>query len=377
MKKSMIARREATRERLAAYLERRVLPALGLRGVAYRLSVPPDGTRSVVLFLETDRRRFVVKCYDDLLRAARTASAMRHMAERDAPTPRLLYSDLSPWTRLRVGCGVLVEEAIDGRNLYEVPPTAERLRVAAAALARLHAITRDAHGALFPGGSRRGPYFDVMHRRLERRVEHLASRSPHLGAVRELAPWLRARRDVEDMQTPYSLCHLRVTDTNVLLGDAGEAWLIDVVTARYALAAVDLERALHRWCEDDPALGDAFLDEYFRRQDVLRRDAWVAHRAYFHASFHLTQAYRAGKVLAKALRSGHATSKRARRGRRRLLRHVEELVEVLRDAPRGPGEATCAAILDGARRFAEAGAEPDDGGAAAQSPGGLPAGENT
>lgn len=353
MKRSMIARREATREKLPPYIERRVLPALGQRGAEYRLQIPNDGTRSIVLFLETARARYVIKCYDDFLRAARTAATMRHMERRGAPTPKLLLADLGLWTRVRLGSAVLVEEAISGQNLYEVTPTPERLQAAARTLARMHAITRDTYGGLFPGGGRRGNYFDVIQARLRRRAKHLAGQTPEFAPIAELVGWLGEQRSVGVMQPSYSLCHLRVTDTNVLFDGDGVAWLIDVVTARYGLMAIDMERALHRWCEDDPALSEAFLGAYFSSQDLVTRERWEQHRPYFHAAFHLTQAYRAGKTLARVVRAGKGASRRAQRGRRRLRHHLSGLQGAFGGVDNPPHVAVPGVLQDCVHRYLE------------------------
>lgn len=330
MKKSMIARREAIRPQLDAYVDRSLLPALGLPGVPFELTVPSEGTRSLVFFVKTAGRRFVLKSFFDVGRALRTLVAARHMVAAGAPVPRLLHADFSLRTRVRTGLVHLVEQAIDGANLYEVELTADRVAQAARALATLHNITRPRWGALLPVVGRRRGYFDFVNARLQRRLKGLVVSQPALAGFEVVREWFVGFRGRAEVQPHFNLCHLRISSTNILFAADGNAYLIDLVTARYGVFAIDLERALHRWCDDDPALCEAFLQAYFAATTHTTRADWEARRAYFHGSFHLAQAYRAGKSLCAHLRLRGETGPRKRsRLRNRVIRHLEGLLQVM------------------------------------------------
>ncbi len=343
MKHEMIARRQAMRDRLGRYARSRILPALGLAGGEFELEVPAEGTRSIVLFLNTARGRFLVRCIGNIARAAQTVLVTRHLVARGAPVPRLLYLDFSPVTFLRTGSVVLVEECIDGQNLYELERSDERLRAAARALARLHGIRRASWGPPFVGLGRRGGYFAFLNRRLQRRLADVVAYSPEFAAALGdpvVADWLAAQHAAAAQPGGYSLCHLRVTDTNVLFTPGGEVYLIDVVTARYGNHAIDLERALYRWCNHVARREEVFLDEYFRAFTGVTRAQWQEGRDYFRVSFHLTQAYRAAKEMRGFRETRGEKYKKTRHRRRLLVRHLLLLADAMaaaRVAP--PGEA--------------------------------------
>ncbi|MFH0943954.1 MAG: aminoglycoside phosphotransferase family protein [Planctomycetota bacterium] len=340
----MILRRQAALERLGDYVRSRLLPALGLENSTFTLGIPPEGTRSVVLMLEAGSRRFVVKCFSSFLRAAQTVLATRHLTARGAPVPNLCHYDLSPLTRMKVGFLIVVEEAIDGKNLYELERSDAHLRTAARALARLHMITRETWGSLLPGLGKSTDHFEFMQSRLERRLDDLRMHSPEYGEVVSRSPfraWFESQhtRSSAALLDRYSLCHLRITDTNILLTRDGRAFLIDLVTARYGHHAVDLERALYRWCEHVAGKERVFLEEYFSHFTLFAREVWEQGRSYHKASFHLTQAYRAAKEIRKFSLMDGKHYKKIRRRRRNLARHMKRLLKVMSNAPDGPEES--------------------------------------
>jgi len=326
----MVKKRRAVKARIEGYVRRRVLPALGLRGREFKLKVPKEGTRSIVLFLHVGEQRFVLRVEDRIGRALRTWVWTRHIMARKAPAPRLLFADLSPWTRLRLGYFILVEEFVDGRNLYEVEATPERLRSAGVALASFHAATRSSWGPLLPVGRRSG-FFRVQQDRLTRRLDELVKILPALAVFGDpvARAWLDARAPELDTSFGYSLCHLRVSDTNVLFRADDTAVLIDIVTARYSHPGSDLERAVHRWCKNVPERRELFLDAYCGRFERFTRSMWERSRPYFHASFHLTQANRVAQRARKMERRADLEQPN-RRAEYQELRHM--VVSNLRDA---------------------------------------------
>ncbi|MFG0316882.1 MAG: phosphotransferase family protein [Planctomycetota bacterium JB042] len=328
MKARVVRWREELRGRIGGYVRERVLPVLGVAGAPFELSVAPAGTRSAVLFLDSPAGRHVLKGVRDPIFAAQTALAMRHLRRRGAPVPRLVHHDLSPRTRWTLGVVVLVEEGIRGENLSRRDRTPAVLDAAADALARLHSIRRPRWGSLLPGLGRRGGYVAHLERRRARRLEELAAVGPALADLARPAVdrWF-AREARERSPDAFSLCHRRVTRTNVLHTDDGDAVLIDVGTARYGDPAFDLERALQRWCGADDVRRGRFLDRYFARAPALDRGRWERVRPYHRASFHLTQVTRAAKEL-EGLRADGAPHKIEKR-LRSLSRHAGRLVSAL------------------------------------------------
>ncbi len=329
MKHLVVATRTAALERLRPYVERRVLPALGFAGAPFDLDVAPEGTRSIVLFLTVGGERFVVRGDRDFVQATRTVFAMRHLIRRGAPIPRLLVADLSPVTRVRYGATISVEEMVPGRSLDEVEVDESMIRPAATALARLHAITRSRWGAMLPGVGRKGGYFRALTSRVERRLDDLAANVPDLRPLTgaDVRSWFRGFEGDVEPKDVYSACHLRVSNTNLLVTDAGDARLIDVATARYGHPGIDVERALQRWCRRRKRLEAAFLDEYFRASARLTRSEWERVRPYFGASFHVTQVYRAAKEIRQFTGDGRWQKIGGRR--RTVRRNVERMFDVI------------------------------------------------
>jgi len=346
MKHDMVARREAAIEKLDGYVRTRLADALGCSGEEFTLSVAPEGTRSLVLFLEMPVGRFVVKCLDDIVRATSTVIATRHVVRRGGPVPRLVFADLSPITRMRLGWFVLVEERVEGGSFYEGGRTDARLRAAARALAQLHSVTRPRWGPLLPGLGRRSGYFRDIHARLTRRLDDLVGEMEGFEAIGrpEIREWLGAQVASGEQAGGYSLSHLRVTQTNIMFPSDDEAVLIDLLTARYAHFAIDLERAVQRWCGLETARREIFLETYFGAFTAVTREQWEAVRPYHRASFHLTQAYRAAKELRKFFANGRI--EKLRRRRRTLDRSLRRMLRTIAEAPDAPPQE----ILQDTRR---------------------------
>ena len=365
MKHDMISRRQAAQEQLGGYVRSRLLPALGLNGSAFTLGVLPEGTRSVVLKLEAGSRRYIVRCFDSFLRAAQTVLTTRHLTARGAPVPGLCYFDLSPVTWHKVGFLIVVEEAIDGKNLYELERTDAHLRTAARALARLHMITRETWGSLLPILGKNTDHFEFLQGRLERRLDDLCMYSPEYGEVvarRPFRSWFASQRTLSSTSQlgEYSLCHLRVTDTNILVTRDDGAFLIDLVTARYGHHAIDLERALYRWCEHVGRRERVFLEEYFTHFTLVDREAWEQGRAYHRASFHLTQAYRSAKEIRRFTMVEGKHFKKIRRRRRNVARHMKRLLEVMSGSPDAPETSLIEAAKEQVRSAARVARQRDE-----------------
>lgn len=336
MPSSIQDRRTEILDRLRGYVSRRVLPRLGARG-EFQLVPATKGRRSIVVFLECSAGRFVLKCHDEITRAARTYFAHRHIEDRGGPIPRLLHSDFTPRTYAELGCFVLVEEAFPGKLLAEFTDRTSAIRVAAAALAQFHDLDSPGYGALLPGVRRRRGYFDAAMRRIRRRIAQLGSSARRFRPL--LAPavmnWFERFRDRIEDGSPYELTHLRMSGTNVLVSDAGEARVIDIVTARYARSGFDLTSALHRWCHDE-AQRDAMLESYFAARKNLTRERFERDFAFYHAYFHFSQAHDHGETieeLTRAKQAGRPFDRTRRRAASRFAKlHIAAAYRAIRDS---------------------------------------------
>jgi Phosphotransferase enzyme family len=373
-------RREQMIARLHAYVRRRVLPRLGASG-EYSLTPATKGRRSIVVFLDCSAGRFVLKCHPELTRAARTYFAHRHVEKLSAPVPRLVHVDFSMRTYAELGALVLVEEAFPGKLLAEFEDRASAIAVAARALARFNDHTSEGYGALLPGVRRKVGYFEAVMRRVRRRMEQLVTSVRQFRGidVAAMETWFNAfEKRVED-GSPYELTHLRMSGTNVLVGENGEARVIDIVTARYARSAFDLVNALHRWCHS-PAQREILLDAYFAERRGMTRAQFDRDVAFYHACFHVSQAHDYGdriEALQRARADGEPIERTKKRAALRVARqHLRAALDAMLESdvalPDGLKKAMRRAIARPRRkknsaRRAPAGSdgEPTDGESAA------------
>jgi hypothetical protein len=329
-------RRVAMIDRLHDYVRRRLLPRLHASG-EFELTPATKGRRSIVVFLECSAGRFVLKCHPEFVRAFRTYFAQRHIEKLGGPIPRLLVADFSPLTYLELGAFVLVEEAFEGKHLAELTDRSAAIADAARSLAGFHDLRDTGFGALMPFLRRRRGYFEAIMRRIERRIVHLGGVDRHFRPL--LAPafieWFERFRDRVEDGSPYELSHLRMTGTNVLIGEEGTARIIDIVTSRYARAAFDLTSALHRWCHNE-AQRDVLLASYFATRKTMTRERFERDYAFYHVYFHFSQAHDHGEVIQSLDQRRKLTGKRnwpKRRARVAFVRyHLREAWQAIRDS---------------------------------------------
>ncbi|MBI4605195.1 MAG: aminoglycoside phosphotransferase family protein [Planctomycetes bacterium] len=265
---SIAARRERARGAAAAYVGRRLLPRLGLAGASFELAAPGSGLRSVVFFLSAEGRELVLRLVEGRGDARWLAAAVDLFAARSLPAPRPVCRDVSVWTRLRWGWAAFVEERVQG-----VPASAgmprEALRAMGRAYGRVHAVGSD--GWDRPHALRRGDYMGDRLRRAARLASEAADRAPAALAVR-----LReALSELESSRPPcpvrYSLCHNRVTPSNVVLGPCGECVLIDLERVKFGSCLEELARIEAEVLGGSQEALAALLEGY---REPAPRDLW-------------------------------------------------------------------------------------------------------
>lgn len=282
------------------YVAGRLLPRIGLSGADFTLSVPDRGARSLVLLLDIPGSPpLVVRLVPNLAQFARLYYTTRYFSIRGLPVPRVLWHDSSIRTFKRLWAFVLVEERISGRHLEDSNFCDEALKSAARCLAQVHNVTRNRWGQLWFGW--KGGYFRHLQTRTERRLVGLR----HCGEIvskTDIARWQRwfaEWKPLVDRMRLFCLSHMRINLNNLLVSDDNSAYLLDLMTARYASFWVDLVRAHHRWCNDEPEKVALFDAAYFSLLNAAVRGEQGALEHYFHAGYHLAQLNRAVQRIQK------------------------------------------------------------------------------
>jgi len=279
-----------------------VLPALGLAGRAFELAIPPLGRSSLVFLVEVEGAPgFVVRVAQaargrrDLRRRLRSG---RFWSERGLPTPRVLHADLARATRRRAGFWLLCEARIRGHNL--VGPAARVADFAAAgrAFARIHAVERRWHHGSFY--QPRVGYFG--YRLVKRHGEWTRALAGlglvEAGATRAHRDWL-GRFPTLHRGGPFQLIHRRCTESDVMVDEAGEAWVLEPQRCGFGSFLTDLVRIEERVCAEDPGRVAAFHAGYFGAVAAERRAQYDALAPVFRADLHLSNALRWARKLAE------------------------------------------------------------------------------
>jgi Ser/Thr protein kinase RdoA (MazF antagonist) len=286
--------RECRQAVARAYARKRLLPKLGLPDQEVEVRVPTRGERSLVFLLTFAGRdgetvRAALRMVPRAMVAWTTWMASRLLARKGVRVPRLLAADLSPLTRLRFGGFALCEEEIVGRHVDEAGFRPDDVRAAARTLGALHRIARSRHGDPLVG--RGGSIARYHHKRTCLALARLRGYPDGAPLAAAAEPWLARAVGALDDGRPFGLLHGRLNGGNLIVDAAGEAWLIDVWSARYDCPEREIVRALHR-LTDSPAGAEAFLDTYFAAREPGAADAYERRGPFFHAQFHLYEAVR-------------------------------------------------------------------------------------
>ncbi len=250
-------------EAAARYAERTLLPALGAPGARFQLAVPREGVRSLVFFVTIEpSRRLVMRCVPRRGDARWLAAAVDTFAARSLPAPRPVYRDLSLWTRWTRGWSVFVEDLVEGEPASDSMPR-ESLIGMGRAYARVHSVTSD--GWDRPHRPRGGDMLAEWAMWAERlgNVAARASRKARPDLARELddrGRWLHEHRP-ESMRA-YSLCHNRVTPSNVVIRPDGSCVLIDLERVKFGSHLHELALLRREVLGGSVARFEAFLIGY-------------------------------------------------------------------------------------------------------------------
>jgi len=298
------ARHEIEGEVRAA-VERVVLPALGEPGRRAELTIPKLGRSSLVFLVDVDGgRSFVVR----VARGRRARRGLRRhvragalWARHGLPTPAILHADLSRAARRATGFSLLCEQRIRGRNAVELGPgEAGRAGFAAVgrAFARVHAVERRWHHGSFHQ-PRVGPFgYRLVKRHGEwtRALHRLGVVPRELGAAHR--EWLGGF-PLLHAGGPFQLHHRRCTESDVMIDDAGEAWILEPQRCGFGHFLTDLVRIEERICRGDEARVRALHGGYFGAAPAGRREVYDALVPVFRADLHLSNALRWARKLGR------------------------------------------------------------------------------
>jgi len=284
-------------------LERVILPALGAAGRPVELTIPKLGRSSLVFLVDVEgARSFVVRVARGRqarrgLRRQRHAGAL--WARHALPTPAILHADLSRSVRRATGFAFLCEQRIHGRNAVDLDAGAAGAAGFAAvgrAFARVHAVERRWHHGSFyqprvgPFGYRLVKRHGEWTRALQR--EGLVARE--LGARHRR--WLGGFPRLHE-GGPFQLHHRRCTESDVMVDDAGEAWILEPQRCGFGHFLTDLVRIEERVCRADDARIRALHDGYFAAAPAGRRELYDTLAPVFRADLHLSNALRWGRKM--------------------------------------------------------------------------------
>ncbi len=323
----IVAARRRFLPKVEALIRERVVPRLSQGGSPFQIEVPEAGVRSLVYRLCFKEGPFyIVRFVPSWIEARQLIRVCRFFEGRDAPVPRLVFSDLSLSVFITSGHGMLVEEGISGAHLDSLRYSDKGLEAAAAALARTHRVTRSRWGHLGLGSL--GSYFGHVHKRTRRRLAELIDQDVGLGDKEGEEIFRRLGKFKARFVFPrgYSLCHMRINLHNLLVSEEGTGYLIDLTKARFADPGIDLVRARHRWCLDVPEKVALFDARYSGELGGVTPEEIGSREPYHHAVFHLAQANRTAKRMGRLI-SGQSSYWQGQEG---LASELEAHIRALR-----------------------------------------------
>jgi hypothetical protein len=267
------------------YAREILLPSLGLGNHPFVVKATGrEGTSSHLSRIVVERGpSLLVRSFTSRGRAARNGAALRLLADRGLPAPKLIFADISPANPLLRRRGLprwaTTEEWIDGIPAVEAAGTdLEKIALQVATiLARYHGVTRGRWGGPgFPGDLR--PFAAHTLATARRMLGDLVRRGIMKGSAAESARgrydgW---RRQLMKIGT-FQLIHRDANRRNFVIPADKKAEgviPIDLHRLSFGAGAEDIADALHHFCRSSESLSRRFIDRYLDEAQPASRLCW-------------------------------------------------------------------------------------------------------
>jgi Ser/Thr protein kinase RdoA (MazF antagonist) len=228
-------------DRLAAYVDKRLLGRLGLSCRPFELEPAHAGMHSQVFFLTVaGERPLILKVISKRRRFRSILASSGHLALNGIAVPGILLADEDSRFFNRRGMHVICEERICGKTLQHSARPPELLAELAGFFANMHGHTRAAWGDI-EKGSRSG-LFGYLYKKSAARVRDWsaadAGATPALQ--NRLLGLLAQGEPAVNRIAAFSLCHCDPNPSNIIVRASDrKLFLLDAGTIRYLPRAID------------------------------------------------------------------------------------------------------------------------------------------
>jgi len=270
-------------ERVAAYVEHRLLDRLGLSRRPFVLEPSHAGMHSLVFFLTIqDERPLVLKIIMKRRRLRSIAARARHLLENGVAVPELVLADEDNRFLNRRGMQVLCEERICGETLQHSPRTPELIAELAVFFARMHGHTRNTWGDIEKGSS--GGLFDYLYKKTAARINAWsavdAAATPALQS--RLLGLLAQGEPAVNRIHSFSLSHCDPNPNNIIVrtGD-GKLFLLDAGTVRYMPRDIDYFMLQAYFCFRNTHYASVFEKAYMRHLSAAELQKFTDSQGFF------------------------------------------------------------------------------------------------
>lgn len=290
-------KRFAARPVVEAYVEKVLRGALGWGDARVRITIPSEGTRSLIYFVAPDGGSPVaVQAFEDGGEHTRLRKALALGRKQELPIPDLVRSGVAALDRSRFGYCFIVMGFIDGKALPPEPPHHAVRESLAVALARLHGVKRRRWGK--PGRMHLRSIREDLWASVGKRLADLGdggSGAPGLDAekVAAVEKWFAQTLASIDEPKQFRLCHHHLAPDDIILEPGGAVRFVDCGSLQFSRAARDLAVMRNSLFFDDDAAWDDFIHRYFEHFDEAFRKDCLKEIPLFNAL------YRLGKVRRK------------------------------------------------------------------------------
>jgi Ser/Thr protein kinase RdoA (MazF antagonist) len=219
-------------ETASQYVQKLLLPLLGVPGARFEIVPATAGLRSLVYFvaIEGAPGRFVLRCVRGRDNARWLAAAIDIFAVHKVPAPRPVHRDLSFRTYFSLGWSPFVEELVEGRA-FSMPAPEAVLTNLADGYARLHSVRSKRWDR--PHKPRGDDMIGARAARAEKLAREGMKLAPAELAARMAAILTSLHEWRPDLPSSYSLCHNRVTPLNVIVRPDSASVLIDLERVKF------------------------------------------------------------------------------------------------------------------------------------------------
>lgn len=256
---------------------------------------PIAGVKSIVRLIEIpDSEGIVVKAYFGSKRKEGQVykEAIKLLEEIDVNAPRLInYAEKYS----SYGMDLLTEEFIPGSNFLKNEITEDLIEPLAEEMAKMHKKKSSRWGIIADTKSA-GSFYSNWYKRMKNRLNGVkeaywqnVSSTPDTEYLSVIKRFFKRWKSVFEYETSFDLIHDKINPGNIMVGEDGKIYILDLQTLQFGNKAKDLIPLYHEILKSNKNYIEKFNKRYYEIMGERERESYNRMRDFFHAYYHLAE----------------------------------------------------------------------------------------